>query len=162
MATKEEQLLYWSTWKKTARYQTIEFYHPDFGQILLVANQFFDKEFSIDGVVKTFTPVHAEVPDQPNRAGNQSYAKIKFGRIGINFRQQLRKINQRFEPINCNLRIYEDGVTDPINEYFLFVQPGGIEMDKFNVTVTLGYDNPSKLSVQSFYDPSTFTGLQNL
>ena len=41
----------------------------------------------------------------------------------------------------------------------MYVQPNGIQMDEFNVTVSLGYDNPAKLSVQSFYDPSIFSCL---
>lgn len=162
MATKEEQRRYWATLEKLESYSTIEFYHPDFGHVYLVANKFFEKTFSVDGVNQVFTPVHAEVPENLNSTKDQSFAKLKFGRIGIGFRQKLRMVVNSFTPIQCNLRTYIEGINDPTNEYKMFIQANGIEMDDFNVTVTIGYDNPAKLSVQAFYDPSLFSGLQNL
>ncbi len=162
MATNKEQRKFWATLEKVEEFQTIEFYHPDFGHIYLVADKYFDVTLNLNGVPTVFKPVHAEVPKNISQTKSQSFAKIKFGRIGIEFRKKLRQIKQNFGSIQCNLRLFKKGVNSPIQEYFMFVQPNGIQMDEFNVTVTLGYDNPAKLSVQAFYDPSIFSGLQKL
>ena len=162
MATTNEQRKFWATLEKVEEYQTIEFYHPDFGHIYLVVDKYFDVALNLNGAPTVFKPVHAEVPKNMSQTKSQSFAKIKFGRIGIEFRKALRQIKQNFGSIQCNLRLFKKGVDTPISEYFMYVQPNGIQMDEFNVTVSLGYDNPAKLSVQSFYDPSIFSGLQNL
>jgi len=162
MPTKLEQRKFWATLEKLEEFQTIEFYHPDFGYIHLVVDKYFDVILNLNGTPTVFKPVHAEVPKNMSQTKSQSFAKIKFGRIGVEFRKALRQIKQTLTPIQCNLRTFIQGVDNPINEYFMFVQPNGIQMDEFNVTVTLGYDNPAKLSIQSFYDPAVFTGLQNL
>ena len=156
MATTNEQRKFWATLEKVEEYQTIEFYHPDFGHIYLVVDKFFDVTLNLNGVPTVFKPVHAEVPKNMSQTKSQSFAKIKFGRIGIEFRKALRQITQNFVAIQCNLRLFKKGVDTP-----MYVQPNGIQMDEFNVTVSLGYDNPAKLSVQAFYDPAIFTGLKN-
>lgn len=161
MATTNEQRKFWAALEKVEEYQTIEFYHPDFDNIYLVVDKFFDVTLKLNGMPTIFKPVHAEVPKNMSQTKSQSFAKIKFGRIGIDFRKAIRKINQKIIPIQCNLRTFIQGVENPTNEYFMFVQPNGIQMDEFNVTVSLGYENPANLSVQSFYNPEIFTGLKN-
>ena len=36
------------------QFMTVEFQHPDFGFIRLVANQFSDRQFDVDGTLQTF------------------------------------------------------------------------------------------------------------
>lgn len=156
----EQQREYWATLKKVERYKTIEFYDPDFGSVYLVANKFFPVTLKVDGLDREFTPVNAEIPEDTENNSGQTRCQIKFSRIGIHFRQKLRQRKNLFEPIRANIRYYIKGIDEPTKEFKLFVNQNGVSMDESSVTVELGYDNPARLSVQQFYDPAIFTGLQ--
>ena len=57
-----DQRKFWATLEKVEEFQTIEFYHPDFGHIYLVVDKFFDVTLNLNGSPTVFKPVHAEVP----------------------------------------------------------------------------------------------------
>lgn len=162
--TTQAQIDYWLKYTDQVEYSTVEFYHPDFGSVYLVANQYKPKSFLVNGVSTEFTPVSAEIPTQPNNDSGKAKAQIKFGRIGVHFRDKLRQINQRFIPIEATLRSYIGTGGSPDNEYKLFVDKQGIAMDEGNVTVTLGYENPMLLQINLdyIYTMDKYTGLQNL
>jgi hypothetical protein len=160
MAASQAQLDYWLKYEKTVEYMTVTFYHPDFGYVHLVANQFKAKQFMFNGVLTEFTPVQAEIPTQPANNEGQARAQIRFGRIGIEFRQKLRMIKQNFIPIQAIMCSYIGTGGEPDNQFNLFVDKNGIAMDESNVTVGLGYENPMTLQCQYFYDPRIWTGLQ--
>ena len=162
MNISDAQRDYWVKREKISEYATVEFYHPDFGSINLVENQFFNKTFKVNGVDTEFTAVRAEIPRQPQNDAGNAKAQIKFGRIGIQVIEKLRSIQDTFTPINANVRVYLDGSEEPTLEYKMFVDKQGVSLDRDNCTVTLSYLNPFNLQNQFYYSPSIFTGLQNL
>lgn len=158
----EAQRRYWNEYEKKVQYSTVTFYHPDFGYVHLVANQFKPKHFKFNGALTEFTPVHAEIPTQPDNDNGKAKAQIKFGRIGIEFRKKLRMIKQNFIPTQAIISTYIGTEGEPDSQYNLFVDNNGVAMDESFVTIKLGYENPMNVQCQFFYDLRIWTGLQNL
>lgn len=164
MATySQAQREYWAKRPANAiKYMTVEFSHPDFGFIRLVANQFSDKQFNVDGTMQTFQAVSMEVPEVTNQSVDDTRAgAIIFGRIGVEVRKKLMQITplrSMTNPITVKLRQYEDGAN--IYERRLYVARDGISISRDNVNVRLSVDNPTKLSnEQAFYNVETWIGL---
>tara|TARA_R100000951_G_scaffold91082_3_gene79411 strand:+ start:529 stop:1032 length:504 start_codon:yes stop_codon:yes gene_type:complete len=159
----QDQREYWT--KRPAdilKYDAVDFYHPDFGNIRLVANQFSDK--MLDG--KSYQAVSMEFPQVTNQTTDTTKAgAITFGRIGTKVRQKLLSITPLGgikHPITATLRQFQGGVVAPIYERRLFVDQNGISINADSVNVKLSVNNPSKLTNKSaFYDPSLWKGLQH-
>ena len=139
------------------QYMTVEFYHPDFGYIRLVKDQYTSKVFEGE----TYTAVNMEVPGVTNQTTDTTQAgTIRFGRIGLQTRQKLLMITPlgaiRY-PIEVNIRQYEDGIESPIYQRRLYANKNGITIGIESVTVQLSVSNPSKLTNEAaFYDPAIF------
>jgi len=149
------------------QFMTVEFSHPDFGFVRLVANQFTDRGFDVNGTPETFTATSMVLPKVTNQETDTTKAgTITFGRIGIRFRQELLKITPLgaiSAPITVRLRQYQDGVTAPVYERRLYVAKDGITISSDNVAVRLSVDNPAVLTQESaFYDPAVWPGLQSI
>lgn len=147
------------------QFMTVEFEHPDFGFIRLVANQFSDKIFDVDGTPETFQAVSMQVPKVTNQESDTTKAgTVTFGRIGLQFRKTLLQITPLgaiTSPITVRLRQYQDGVTAPVYDRRLYVAKDGITISSENVSVRLSVDNPAVLTQeQQFYDPFVWPGLQ--
>lgn len=159
----ESQRKYWAQRPAAVvKYSTVEFSHSDFGFVRLVANQFSDKVFDIDGTPETFQAVSMEVPQVTNQSTDSTEAgSISFGRIGTDVRKKLFEISPLgaiSEPIVVKLRQYESGLN--IYERKLYVNKDGISINADAVSVRLSVDNPARLSnEQAFYDPATWIGL---
>ncbi len=162
----QQQREYWV--KRPAdllQFMTVEFEHPDFGFVRLVANQFSDKQFDVDATLETFTAVSMDVPKVTNQSTDSTRAgTIIFGRIGIEFRKKLLMITPLgaiTDPITVKLRQYQEGVTLPTYERRLYVARDGISIGSENVNVRLSVDNPAKLTQEGqFYDPAVWVGLK--
>ena len=160
----QEQREYWT--KRPAdvlKFDTVDFFHPDFGNIRFVANQHSDKILdgnSYQAVAMDFLQINNQTTDT-TKSGT-----IQFGRIGTQARQKLLSITPLGGikyPITATLRQFQEGITLPIYERQLFVDQNGIRINADSVTIQLSVDNPSKLTNKSaFYDPTLWKGLQNL
>lgn len=142
-------------------YQCVQFSHPSFGDVYLVADQFFAKSFTINNVAIEHQPVAMRLPpttDQvsdPTRAGS-----LQFGRIGMDFRAKLEMMTSSniFTPIQVTLRVFQDATLTYEKE--LEVANNGISLDEKNVTVKLTVPNYAKVTKkQNIYDPAIFVGL---
>lgn len=149
-----------------AQYLTIEFFADDIEPIRLVANQTFDKQFYVDGQLKTFKGVSMSLPAVTNQESLSSKAgTVNFGRIAnelipiLKGRDPLDSLN----PIFATQRNYIESKPEPIYTRTTNVASNGISMDKDNVSIKLAVDNPAKISLPvKFYDPSVFIGLSLL
>jgi len=149
------------------QFMTVEFQHPDFGFIRLVADQFSNKQFDVDGTLETFTAAAMVTPKVTNQMTDTTRAgTVTFGRIGLKFRQTLLKITPLgaiSSPITVKIRQYQDGVTTPVYERRLFVAKDGISIGSDSVSVRLSVSNPAILTQESaFYDPAVWPGLKSL
>lgn len=147
------------------QFMTVEFEHPDFGFIRLVANQFSDKVFDVDGTPETFQAVSMEVPKVTNQETDSTKAgTVTFGRIGLQFRKTLLQITPLgaiTSPITVRLSQYQDGVTAPVYNRRLYVAKDGITIGSESVSVRLSVSNPAILTQEAaFYDPEQWPGLQ--
>lgn len=146
-----------------AKYDTAVFYHPDFGVIRLIANQFSDKVLNGN----SYQAVSMQIPSVTNQTTDTTKAgTVQFGRIGTDVRKALKKITPVGaikNPITATLQQFEEGIEMPIYERQLFVDRSGIRINADSVTIQLSVDNPSKLTnKKAFYDPSEWVGLQNI
>ncbi len=151
--------------RETIHFDTVEFYHPDFGYERLVANQYEDRQFSVNDTLETFQAVAMKVPKVTNQSTDDTQqAMLSFGRIGKNFRETLLKITPLGSikySIVAVIRQYEGGIAAPIYERRLYVDKDGISIDANNVSVRLSVNNPAKLTNEAaFYSPSKWIGLQ--
>ena len=149
------------------QFMTVEFQHPDFGFVRLVANQFSDKKLDVSGTLEAFTATSMILPKVTNQETDTTKAgAITFGRIGIKFRQTLLKITPLgaiSDPITVRLRQYQDGTVTPVYERRLYVAKDGITINSDNVSVRLSVSNPAILTQEDqFYDPAVWPGLQSI
>lgn len=149
------------------QFMTVEFQHPDFGFIRLVANQFSDRKFDVDGELEDFRAASMVLPKVTNQTTDSTKAgAITFGRIGLEFRRTLLKITPLgaiTSPITVKLRQYQEGTVAPVYERKLFVARDGISISSDNVSVKLSIDNPAVLSKEDqFYSPEQWPGLQSI
>lgn len=163
----ESQREYWTQRPANVRKdETVEFYHPDFGYIRLVANLFNNKDFMVDGVMQTFTAAEMIVPSATDQGVDTTESgSIKFGRVGQRFRDALLRITPAGairHGIRVTLRAYREGVATPIYERVVFVRANGISIGAETVSVALSVDNPAILRNKTrFYDPTIWLGLQS-
>ena len=142
-----------------AQYDTVTFEADDIPTIRLVANQPFDKTFQgqVYRGVKMSVPSVAEQTSETSKQGT-----LVFGRIGNELIPVLRNRDplQSSNPIKATLRLYKEGVTEPIYQRVAYVPNDGISYDADSVNIKLAMDNPSKLSIPSLsYDPTVWRGL---
>lgn len=143
------------------QYDTVEFQHPDFGFIRLLANQFSDKVF--EGV--SYQAASMQVPKVTSQATDDTRAgSVIFGRIGVTVRQKLLQITPLGaikNPITVTLRQFQSDVKT--YERRLYVGKDGVSIGSDNVEFRLSVDNPAKLANEgAFYDPTLWTGLKTL
>lgn len=147
-------------------YETVQFSHPDFGDIYLVANQFTPKSFNVDGNSVEFMPVSMSLPQTTNQTTDVNNAgAIQFGRLGPEFRQKLKLITPRnkFKPIDVTIRIFSESTSVVTYERKLFVARNGISMNEEGVTVRLTLDNPARITRKRYsYTPENTPGLLNV
>ncbi len=164
MSYSDEQREYWT--KRPAnviRLLTVQFYHPDFGYIRLVANQFCNKELDVDGDLQEFQAVAMEVPEVTAQSTDSTQAgSISFGRIGTTVREKLMSItplNSILYPINVRVSQYEDGSI--VYDRNLYAAPEGIAINNNSVNIQMTVDNPAKLTnEQKFYAAADWPGLE--
>ena len=160
----QEQREYWVKRPVEIKYETVDFYHPDQGNMRLVGNQFFDKILNGDN----YQAVAMQLPQVTNQSTDTTDAgAIQFGRIGTNVREWLSGITPVGaikHPITATLRQFKEGIEPPIYERRLYVDgKGGIRISTDAVTIKLSVENPSKLTNKTaFYDPAIYKGLQDL
>lgn len=140
-------------------YNTVEFYHPDFGYIRLLSNQFSDKVF--EGV--SYQAASMQLPKVTSQSTDDTRAgSIVFGRIGVTVRQKLLQITPLGaikHPITATLRQFQGSVKT--YERRLYVGRDGVSIGVDNAEFRLSVDNPAKLANEAaFYDPALWKGLQ--
>ena len=164
----QSQREYWVTRPANVlQFNTVEFYHPDFGFIRLVEGQFSSKIFDVDGSPESFQAVAMQVPQVTNQSTDSTRAgTIQFGRIGTQVRLALMQITPLGAinySIQVKLRQYEDGVTAPIYERTLYVNKNGVNIGADTVSVQLSVNNPAKATNEAaFYNPTLWTGLKTI
>lgn len=144
-------------------YQCVQFSHPSFGDVYLVADQFFPKSFVINNVSIEHQPVSMRLPPTTDQVSDSTRASsLQFGRIGMDFRSKLRQMTSSniFTPITVTLRIYQSDAL--VYERSLEVANKGISLNEESVTVKLTVPNYAKVTKKDrIYDPAIFIGLQN-
>lgn len=166
MPYTDEQLAFFNTKPSNiAKFNTVEFSNIIAGQkrILACGTNGPYKDMVFEGL--TYQAVRCEIPDVTTQdTENNSVGQITFSRIGTETRQYLRLINAGIvvpadAVIDVTIRIYQEGITNPIYERKVYVGQNGISIDQENVTVSLQVDNPSKITYIPFYSPDVYTGL---
>lgn len=149
-------------------YEAVQFYHPDFGYIRLVGNQYKDKAFTIDSSSESFQAVSMEVPTVTNQSTDNTQAgTIIFGRIGVDVRNKLKMITPSGSvnyPIEARLlQFRSDDLTGPVYDRTVYVDNDGIVINQDTVNIKLAVKNPAKATRKDlFYDPAIFVGLQTI
>ncbi|HCH7937319.1 TPA: DUF1833 family protein [Providencia rettgeri] len=140
-------------------YETIQFYHPSFGNIHLVSLQIEPKV--LGGV--EYQPCNFELAESQQSKTPIIDASVKFSRVAQDFKQQLKmwRSYMRMAPIVATPRLFDSADTDnPISEWSLYVKD--CSLDAESVTVTLSMNNPLNKNVGQIYTMEEFTGLETV
>jgi len=140
-------------------YDTMTFSHPSFGDIRLVNRQYFPK--TLGGI--EYTPAGFEIDESQQTGTPVIDATIKFGRVQNDFKKQLKlwKGGSRLEPITATRRLFDSADRNTaVKEWTLFVK--SVDMDADNVSCVLSVTNPLNNNIGRLYDPTEWTGLQNI
>jgi len=147
----------------TVFYETVTFEHPAIDTIRLVANQTRTYSFLLNSAALSFKPVSMTVPTSENQNSKVDDAgAIVFGRIGMAFRKEMRKITRYtgFEKLTATIAIYSAENTEPVRLTELLVPKSGISINEESVSVKLTLDNPAMITKKErSYIPEIFVGL---
>lgn len=155
---------FWATKSPLPEYHSIVFEHPSFeAPIRLVANKF--AEVTLAGNVHTPAPMAIKPPEQ--KGDVQPRLVLSFPRqvVGMDFKRQLRRVYAASSrnPISVTYSVYLGDTDAPEIVWTLYVaEQSGIQFSETDVQVTATDDNPMRRNVALIYDPSVFTGLENL
>lgn len=158
---KEE---FWATKSPLPEYHSIVFEHPALdAPFRLVANQF--EEVTLGGHVHTPAGMSVKQPERQSDA--QPKLGLVFPRqaVGRDFKRQVRKIvaSNTIAPIDVTYSVYLGNTDVPQLTWKLFVaDSGGIVFGETTVSVNATVDNPLRRDVGPKYDPSVFTGLEQI
>lgn len=145
-------------------YETVTFEHPAIPTFYIVANQFREYTFNVNGMQKAFKPASMQIPASQNQNSKVNGAGvISFGRIGMQFRKEMRKITRYtgFESLTATVAIYSSEFSDPIRKDVLLVAKGGISINETAVSIKLTLDNPAMVTKRErSYLPELFVGLK--
>lgn len=139
-------------------YETVEFYHPTFGYVRLVADQVFPK--TLGGV--QYAPCRFELTESQQSNTPVIDSTLKFSQLAADFKQKLKawKGFYRATPITCTIRRFDSlNMSTAVNSWTLYVSD--CNMDGTDVNVSLSMSNPLNRNIGRLYDPAEWPGLQN-
>ncbi len=139
-------------------YETVEFYHPTFGYVRLVADQVFPK--TLGGVV--YEPCRFELTESQQSNTPVIDSTLKFSQLAQDFKQKLKawKGFSRATPITCTIRRFDAAnMSIALNAWTLYVSD--CNMDGTDVNVSLSMSNPLNRNIGRSYDPAEWPGLVN-
>ena len=139
-------------------YTTIEFYHPAFGYLRFIKNQFFEKEIAGD----IYQPASMEVTEtEQDERGSVSY-EIQLGRIGTQIKEFIKAVDAYplgwMIPIESNLKFW---LSDDLSEPYRPIVPlsiGNIVINGSSAAITLDTGNPRAKRVARIYKATDFPG----
>jgi len=139
-------------------YETVEFYHPAFGYVRLVANQVFPK--NLGGV--QYDPCRFELTESQRSNTPVIDSTLKFSQLTQDFKQKLKAWRglSRATPITCTIRRFDAAnISTAANTWTLYVSD--CSMDGTDVNVSLSMSNPLNRNIGRPYDPAEWPGLIN-
>ena len=140
-------------------YETIQFYHPSFGNIHLVSLQIEPKV--LGGA--EYQPCNFELAESQQSKTPIIDASVKFSRVAQDFKQQLKlwRSSARMTPIVATFRLFDSADKDnPISEWSLYVKD--CSLDSESVTITLSMNNPLNKNITKIYTMEEFPGLETV
>ncbi|MBK5074595.1 DUF1833 family protein [Budviciaceae bacterium CWB-B4] len=138
-------------------YETMQFYHPSFGNIFLVNYQVFPK--TLGGT--QYQPCSFELAESQQSGTPVIDSTVKFSRLAQDFKQQLKlwRSYSRADPIVAVYRLFDSkDVTTSIKSWQLYVKD--CSLDAENVNVSLSMSNPLNANIGLLYDPAQWPGLE--
>lgn len=156
------QRKFFTTKPNIIEYMTLELYHPAFGYLRYVQNQFYEKTFENVAYQPIAMSVTESVAD--DRA-TVSY-EIQLGRVGSEVKEFTKAVDKMpfgwMTEVQATVRYY---LSNDINEPYrtpVTLSVATISMEADSVAITLETGNPRAQSVGRKYNTSDFPGLKTL
>ncbi len=139
-------------------YTTLELYHPAFGWMRFIKNQYFDK--TLGGVV--YQPAPMEVKETLQDERNTVSYEVQLGRIGSQTKQFVKAVDKYplgwMIPINAVVKYWlSDDLTQPYRP-IVELSVGNLAITGEGVAITLDTANPRGQSVARRYNGEDFPG----
>jgi len=159
-----DKRVFWATKSPLPEFHAIAFEHTSFeAPIRLVANQF--AEVTLAGNVHTPAGMAIKPPEQKGDVQPRLVLSFPRQEVGMEFKRQLRRVYAAGsrDPISVTYSIFLGDTDAPAIVWELYVaEQGGVQFTDTAVQVTATDDNPMRRNVALIYDPSVFTGLENI
>jgi len=139
-------------------YTTLEIFHPAFGTLRFVKNQYFEK--AIGGEI--YQPAQMEIKETLQDERNTVSYEIQLGRIGTQAKAFVKAIDKFplgwMIPITSTVKFWlSDDLTTPYRPPVV-LSVGNFAIDGQNVALTLDTANPRGTSVARRYNGEEFPG----
>ena len=150
-------------------YETITLKNVIAGEINLLVSgihgPYKPLNFMQGGLIKTFTPVRAKVPQMSNQdVASNIVCKVQIGRVSSQAYDFLNSIlmgalKPADKVIEAVLCVYDSTGSEPIFRRDLYVGADGVSIGQSDIDLTLEIDNPAKSQYAPFYNPTEFFSL---
>jgi len=139
-------------------YMTLEIYHPAFGYLRYVKDQYFDKTFAGE----VYSPASMSIKETLQDERNSISYEVQLGRIGSQAKQFIKAVD-RYQlgwmiPVDATIKYWlSTDLTTPFRPS-VELSVGTFSMDADNVVLTLDTANPRGQSVSRRYNGYDFPG----
>ncbi|WP_392562477.1 DUF1833 family protein [Orbus sturtevantii] len=162
MITKEQREFF-ATKNPAREFETIVIEHVDFIEpVRLVFNQFVPYTFGGN----EYIPVAGKVtkPDQGSEPNPNITLQFSRIHVGDKLNEYIKAVNNWQEPFYVSFEQYSelDMTTPSVAYHKLNILKNGIRMNRNNVTISCGYDNPMTKGGVECYRIEVFPWLQRL
>lgn len=153
---------FFNTKARVIEYMTLDLYHPAFGTLRYVQNQFYEKTFN--GVV--YQPLAMNVTESVADDRATVTYEIQLGRVGSEVKEFIKAIDKAsfgwMTEVEATVSYYLS--TDMNTPYRtpVTLSVGTIAMESDSVAITLQTGNPMSQSVSRRYSTIDFPGLKTL
>jgi hypothetical protein len=139
-------------------YTTLEIFHPAFGTLRFVKNQYFEKTFASE----VYQPAQMEVKETLQDERNTVSYEVQLGRIGTQAKAFVKAIDLYplgwMIPIDATVKFWlSDDLSQPYRPA-IALSVGNFAIDGQNVALTLDTANPRGQSVARRYNGDEFPG----
>lgn len=156
--------------KNIIKYTTVEMYHPDTGTLRFVANQYTDKELTLEadaprdaGETVTFKAAAFSYSSPSQDAEPSSSASMSFQRVGSGIKAAMKQLQgfAGYTPVEFVWREFlSDDTSEPVVIYYLYVS--SITPNRDTVTIEATDANPATQAISRILTPNDFQGTIDL
>ena len=149
---------FFTTKPRIIEYMTLELYHPAYGYLRFVKDQYFEKV--IGGILRQ--PAFMEIKETIQDERNTVSYEVQLGRVGSQAKSFVKEIDKYplgwMIPVDAKVEYWLSSDLSQPYRPSVALSVGNLAMDADNVAITLDTANPRGQSVARRYNGDEFPG----